>query len=241
MFDLMNLSEEMKHGKIISSGKNLVIMTPLARLCFCNLDEPTQYKGRGAFRYGVDLVFETDPSKPAAVDVKKVLFPAMFEFAKSLGIKPDEVKSARKNGIILGSKDLTIRIGERFTEEGEPYEGYSKSTVSMAANSTPKRQTPPWDGIPCVSPAGEANFDPSNLYSGCYGRAFINPYYSKKWNVLAIGLQSVQMVADGDNLGGGSMSGEAAASAFGAVPGAEVKSSFEKATEGGDFSSYLEE
>lgn len=240
--DLMNLNEELKNGKILASGKSLVIMTPLCRLDFADLAQPTQFQGEGAFRYGVDMIFETDPSKPAAVDVKKILIPALFDFAKANGVKPEKVSGERKNGYILGGDKLTVRIGQRISLDGEPYAGYDTSTISIHAGSRPKVQAPPWKGVPCVSPAGESDFDPANIYNGCYGRVIINPYKPKKWSMIAIGLQGVQMIADGEVLGGEG-AGAVAAGAFGAVEGAEVKSNFEKAVDpadSGDFSSFVE-
>lgn len=225
--DLMNLNEELKHGKIISSGKSLVIMTPLARLDFCELAEPSQFQDHGEFRYGVDVIFETDPTKPGAVDVKKILIPALFEFARNRGVKVSERKEPGKTGYVLGGDKLTIRVGQRISAGGEPYAGYETSSVYIHAASRPKIQTPPWKGIPCVSPAGEADFDPQNIYNGCYGRVIINPYKPKKWNMIAIGLQGVQMIADGEPFGGEG-AGKAAVGAFGAVEGASVASSFEK-------------
>lgn len=245
--DLMNLSDELKYGKVLQSGKALVIMTPLARLDFCELAAPSQFQGEGSFRYGVDMIFETDPSKPGAVDLKKILIPALFEFAKNKGVTPRQVNESTKRGYILGGDKLAIRIGQRINAAGEPYTGYETSSVSLHASSRPKVQSPPWKGVPCVSPAGEAGFDPSSVYNGCYGRVIINPYKPKKWTMIAIGLQGVQMIADGEPLGGEG-AGAALVGAFDAVEGASVRSSFEKAmtpaeaddpSVTGDFSAFV--
>lgn len=241
--DLMNLTDELKYGKILQSGgKSLVIMTPLARLDFCELAQPAQFQDTGPYRYGVDMIFETDPTKSGAIDLKKYLIPALFEFAKNLGINPRQVADSDRQGYILGGDKLAIRIGQRISAEGELYTGYERSSVSIHASSRPKIQSPPWKGVPCVSPAGEAGFDPSLIYNGCYGRVIINPYKPKKWNLVAIGLQGVQMIADGEPLGGEG-AGAAAVGAFGAVEGAEVKSSFENAMSDpsvdGDFSAFV--
>ena len=154
--DLMNLTDELKYGKILQSGKSLVVMTPLARLDFCELAQPTQFQGEGPYRYGLDLIFETDPSKPGAVDLKKYLIPALFEFAKNSGINPRQVADSDRQGYVLGGDKLAIRIGQRISAAGEPYTGYEKSSVSIHASSRPKIQSPPWKGVPCVSPAGES-------------------------------------------------------------------------------------
>jgi hypothetical protein len=240
--DLMNLTDELKYGKILQSGKSLVIMTPLARLDFCELVQPTQFQDTGPYRYGLDMIFERDPSKPAAVDVEKYLIPTLFEFAKNQGITPRKIVDGDRAGYILGGDKLAIRIGQRISAAGEPYAGYETSSVSIHASSRPKVQSPPWKGVPCVSPAGEAGFDPTAVYNGCYGRVIINPYKPKKWNIIAIGLQGVQMIADGEPLGGEG-AGAAAVNAFGAVEGAEVKSNFENAMNDpsvdGDFKEFV--
>lgn len=238
--DLMNLNDELKYGKVLDSGKNLVIVTPLARLDFCTLATPEQYKNTGAFRYGLDMIFETDPTKPAAVDPKKILIPALGGFAKEKKVAVQMIKTDLKNGYALGGDRITVHTGQRFSEAGEPYEGYEKSSVWLHCASTPKVQSPPWKGITCFSPANE-ELDPRTIYNGCYGRVIINPYKPKAWNIIAIGLKSVQMIADGDSLGGGE--GGVPAGAFGAVEGASVANAFEQSsqdpTDNGDFSSFM--
>lgn len=240
----MNLNDELKHGKILSKGKRVSLLTPLCRFDFCQLAEPKEFReGDGKFKFSVDMIFETDPSKPGAVDVKKFLIPALTKLAQENNITVQQITHA-KPGIAFGTSQghphVLVRIGERFTQAGEPYEGYEKSSLAISASTMPRIQAPPWKPVPCVSPSGEAGFPATEIYNGCWGRAIINPYKPKKWPMVTIGLQGVQMIADGDTLG----PGQSDLGALAGVEGAAVQTPLEKAVEtapveNGDFSSFL--
>lgn len=240
--DFMSLTDELKYGKVISTGKRVSLMTPLCRFDFVKLAEPEQYKGEGKFKFSIDMIFETDPSKPGAVDLKKLILPALAQLAKDTKVSVEQITSGRKQGLAFGTSQghphVVLRKGPRLTLEGEPYEGYEESSLFMSASDTPRVQSPPWKPVPCVSPAGEAGFPATEVYNGCWGRVIINPYKPKSWPMISIGLRGVQMIADGDPLG----PGQSNLDAFGGVEGASVESPLEKAVEpvgDGDFSSFL--
>lgn len=217
MIDLKNLSDELKYGKVLEEGKYLTLLTPLARLSFCDsLATPEQFKGEGKFRHSIDMIFEMKPGLDGSVDFKKLMLPAIIAHAKREGVDVQKVDG----GIALGKSQqhpyVAIHTGKRFSEEGTEYAGYTDSCVWVKASKTPKVQAPPWEPIPCVSPTGKPGFPSVEIYGGCWGRCIIQAYKPKGWPMMTFGLNKVQKIADGEAFGSGGLVGE-----MGGVEGAE--------------------
>lgn len=111
----------------------------------------------------------------------------------------EHVKNDPKSKEVWGSKFLSsmktpLRDGdeERDTEEHEEYKGH----YFINANTTMKPQV--------VDEDRDEILDPSEIYSGCYGRISMNMYaFKQKGGVgIAAGLNNVQKLADGEPLSG---------------------------------------
>lgn len=116
------------------------------------------------------------------------------------------IEAAKKQGIAdkWGGKlptglKLPLRDGDaERAEEAEEYEGM----FFLNANSNQK------PGI--IDNFRNEILDPTEVYSGCYGRASINffPYNSNGSKGVAVGLNNIQKITDGEPLGGARMSAE---------------------------------
>jgi len=116
------------------------------------------------------------------------------------------VEAARKEGIankwggkLPANLKLPLRDGDaERAEEAEEYEGM----FFVNANSNQK------PGI--IDNFRNEILDPTEVYSGCYGRASINffPYNSNGSKGVAVGLNNIQKLSDGEPLGGARASAE---------------------------------
>jgi len=175
-------------------------------LSFPALVAPEQYQNTGAFKFGIDHIFEVGAGKLAAVDFKAVMLPAIFEFAKSQDVAASQiVENGKTVGIALGKSQghpyKAIGIGGKVSQTGKAYDGYNDSSVWLKASNKPKIQTPPWTPIPCVSPTGKPGFPADKIYGGCYGRTVIQAYKPSNYSMIVFGLVQVQFLADGEAFG----------------------------------------
>lgn len=116
------------------------------------------------------------------------------------------IEAAKKDGIankwggkLPGNLKMPLRDGDvERAEEAEEYEGM----FFLNANSNTK------PGI--VDENLNEILDSTEVYSGCYGRASINffPYNSNGSKGIAVGLNNIQKLADGEPLGGTRASAE---------------------------------
>lgn len=168
------------------------IKTPLARLSFVNLLTPGK-KINGKTKkevddYNCNLLFPKDIDlsalKKAAVDC------AVSEWG-------DKAKQMIADGIIKspfldgdGKEALNKKTGDR-------YEGFAGTTfLRVGTQQRPK----------LVNKRVEPIVDKEELYSGCYAYAVINAFTwtnDQNGRGVSFGLSMVQVVKDGDRLGGG--------------------------------------
>jgi hypothetical protein len=204
--DLMTLQGEWKTGKVLNVGKSLTLLTPVARLSFPALVAPEQYQGTGAFKFGVDHIFETGSGNTACVDFKSVMLKAILDFAKAQEVPAQQLaENGKPVGIALGKSQghpyKAIGAGGRISQSGKAYDGYSDTSVWLKASSKPKVQSPPWTPIPCISPTRKRDFPADKIYGGCYGRSVIQAYRPASYNMIVFGLVQVQFLADGEAFG----------------------------------------
>jgi len=115
------------------------------------------------------------------------------------------VEAAKKDGIankwggkLPANLKLPLRDGAERSEEAEEYEGM----YFLNANSNQK------PGV--IDNFRNEILDSTEVYSGCYGRASINffAYNSNGSKGVAVGLNNIQKLSDGESLGGARQSAE---------------------------------
>lgn len=79
-------------------------------------------------------------------------------------------------------------------EEQEQYPGFGAGVIYFTI-STARRP-----GI--VGPDGMTPIDPAELYPGCYARASVNPFANRQWRSIAIGMNHLQKLGEGQRLDG---------------------------------------
>jgi len=189
--DLMNLTDELKFGKLLvdEETNKTIILTPLfrgswmTRLSMATNMEPGKPK-----RFTVGAIWNTDPNEPACVDLKPVVAPVLTALA------------ATKKWSLDNEKINPIKSGKRQRLDGSDIEGYEEKTLWATFSHYPKTVH---SMVPCYGADGSKR-DPSNMESGDYFRAKIDPYISKKHGKsISIWLVSVQWIAEGEKFGGG--------------------------------------
>lgn len=210
MVDIMKLEGLLSTGRIEDvSGKKATIITPVFRLRFPVLVEPTDYQDDGKYRYRVKMLFNGEkPDAPAFVDMRNVVGDALAKVAASNNV----------NLKARGGEANPFTRGVIEDKEGEPYDGFEEWTQSATASRHPGKGQAHTDSrfrVQCVSASGQPA-DPSMFYDGCYCRAMIDIYKNRK-NALSIGLKWIQFVADGPRLG----ANDNTEYSVPAVPGAE--------------------
>lgn len=159
-------------------------VTPVFRLSFPTLFKAESYEGSEP-KFGLSAVWTL--SKFTESDKKK--------WKAIMGALDAESKATFKKAW----KDLpaNVKTGVRDGAEKADFEGYGKGT--RFANITSKMRP----GVinlekDTISPE-EGNAD--EIYPGCYCRATVTVYsYNNKGKGVALGLQNVQKVADGERL-----------------------------------------
>ena len=160
------------------------VVTGKVRFSYCNIWEPKAVDG-GEPKYSVNLLIP----KSDTVTLGKIKA-AMKEAAENF---------RKKNGAAsLPASPITpLHDGDGTKpNSGEPYgpecKGHWVMTVSSSAKQKPI----------VVDAAGNAILDPSEVYSGCYGRASINFYgYNNRKKGIGVGLLAIQKLHDGEPFG----------------------------------------
>jgi hypothetical protein len=165
------------------------ITTGKVRFSFCNLFTPKAMEEGATPKYSVTLLIpKTD--KATLQKIKAASDEAKRVFSEKGGKKlPANLKTTIHDG------DGERENGESFGEECKGCHVITVSTlrapVIVNADKTPLTE-------------------PSELYSGCYGRAVINAYVYdyKGTRGLTFGLNGVMKLYDGEPLGGGVVTDE---------------------------------
>lgn len=222
--DLKNLQGVLRTGQRIEieGSDDCVIMTPVCRASFVQITEPKEFRG-GKPRYGINLIFERLPGAEGHVDVTAVLVPQIIATAQAAGLP---IMQTDKD-IRFGAKESkTINLGARIKQEtGEPFEGYSPSSLWIAAY----RQAD--SGPPECVDEGNRPIAPSVIKSGDWVRVVINPYKPKDWSMLSVGFSTIQRVAQGP-----AFAGDSVPNPFAPIPGAPTGAGSAVPGAGVDFS-----
>jgi hypothetical protein len=165
------------------------VITGKVRFSYAHVHEPKAIQEGQKEKYSVSILIPK--SDKATIDkINKAV-----EAAKQEG-------KGKWNGKIPAVLKLPLRDGDAERPDDEAYEG----CMFLNANSVNK------PGI--VGPDREEIMSNEEFYSGCFGRASINFYaYNQSGNKgIAVGLNNLQKLEDGDRLSGG---GSTAAEDFG--------------------------
>lgn len=175
--------------------------TTLARLSFVQLFEPQKFKG-GA-----------DPNSKARYGLQ-VLLPPGDTFAILDKALRDVIKAANGGDKVLVAKapvgdKITIQtasgtkkqIAWPLIDQGsKSFDGYTEGALCFGAYASEGARPPMvLDTKGIALPKERA----AEVYSGCYGLVTVNPYWSKGWDRLCIGLTAVQKIIDGEAFGAG--------------------------------------
>ena len=160
------------------------VITGKVRFSFVNVFEPKKNEDGTDGKYGVTLLIPKSDTATLG-KIKDAIAEARENFCK------------RNGATALPQKPVhTLHDGDGVKDNGEPYGEECKGHYVIAVQSKQK---------PIIVDSFRNHItDPSEVYSGCYGRAAINFYgYSRNGKKgISAGLQSIQKLHDGDALGG---------------------------------------
>ena len=163
------------------------VITGKVRFCYVNVFEPTAINEGDTPKYNVCILIPKDD----AATIAKIN--AAIEAAKEAG----KAKIADKNGRIPANLKLPMRDGDIEHSDDPAFE----NMYFINANSLRKPSIVDRDINPIMSK--------DEFYSGCYGRASINLYaFNVSSKGIAVGLNNLQKLEDGEMLAGGSTAEE---------------------------------
>ncbi len=158
------------------------VITDKCRLSYAHIWEPSKMDENSPAKYSACIVIRKDDTKTLQ-KIQKAIDAAVQDGIKSKwkGKKPANLK-------------LPLRDGDEERPDDEAFQGCY--FLNANANRRP--------GV--VDLALNDILDQEEVYSGCYCRFSINFYpFSKSGNNgVAVGLNNIQKVADGERLAGGS-------------------------------------
>jgi hypothetical protein len=164
------------------------IVTGKVRLSYVNVFKPKQ-DGVGAGKFSITLLIpKSDMATKALID--NAIAECRAASAPTFG------------GKIPPQLQMPIHDGDGLRQSGEPFGEECRGHWVMSASSLNQ------PGV--VDAAVQPILNPSELYSGCYGRVSIRFYaYNKNGNRgIACGLGNVQKLADGEPLAAGMTTAE---------------------------------
>lgn len=163
------------------------VITGLVRFSYCHVFKPQAMNEGDEPKYSVSILIP----KSDTATIEKIN--KAIEAAKAAGIA-----KLGKNGKIPANIKLPLRDGDTEREDDETYAGHyflSASSFRMPGIVDKDRQ---------------AILDEDEFYSGCYGRASLNFYaFAASGNKgIAVGLNNLQKLKDGERLAGGASAEE---------------------------------
>lgn len=179
------------------------LRSTVARLSYAALFEPKAYQGGEAKpgdknepRYGVTLLL---PKGDTAAELVKALHGVIRQqFGETCTISAPSggAKPTVRVDYTEGGKAARANLNWPLVDQGEVLsDGYQAGSLYVAAYS--------YDKPAVVDAKRQPITDKQAVYSGCFAFATIRPYWAKGYKRLAIGLQGVQFLADGERFGGG--------------------------------------
>lgn len=129
-------------------------------------------------------------------------------------------KLGKWNGVVPPIVPNPVHDGDGVKQDGTPFGAECKGCWVMTASSPSDRP------IEVVDRNMQRIIDATQVYSGCYANVCVNfyayAYQGKKG--IGVGLGPIQKVADGESLGGSTLSADSCFSALGEAPGAGFSS-----------------
>lgn len=161
-----------------NTNESTKVITGKVRFSYANVFEPKSINGSEE-KYSVSILIDKNDTKTIS-DIEKAI-----ELAKQAGV-------SKFGGKIPAKLKLPLRDGDEEKEDDENYKG--KYFVNANAKIKP--------GL--VDSRGRAIIDPTEFYSGCYGRASVTFYaFNSNGNKgIACGLNNIMKTEDGEPLGG---------------------------------------
>ena len=161
-------------------AKAVKVVTGKVRFSYAHVFEPQAAQEGGVPKYSVSIIISKNDKD------------TIDRINKAIEQVKEENKSVWGGTIPKGLKG-GLRDGD--AEKDDP--AYANSYF-INANSVNKPGVVDADLNPII--------DPSEFYSGCYGRASVTfyPYNAKGSKGIACGLNNIQKTEDGEQLGGGS-------------------------------------
>lgn len=157
------------------------VVTSKVRFCYCNVFKARAMNEGDTPKYSVSILIPKENTKLIG-RIEEAFKAALAQGKEKFGAK-FKAKSPLKDGDIDRPDDPN-------------YEGM----MFLNANSSRKPTI--------VDSEMEEIIDPDGFYSGCYGRASVNlyPFQIPTNKGVAVGLNNLQFLEDGEHLGGGASS-----------------------------------
>lgn len=179
-----------------------VLITPVVRASYVNLAKAKASMGSKDEKFSLNLIFEPEDAAAVYAEILKVAKAQFGDQAEAL-FASGGLSQPLKDGSKPNKKTLVVdptTVGKWVI------------SAKAAADKQPV----------CVASDGVTALNPAGIYSGCYVRAQISIYtFSMPENQgVAVGVNYVQFVKDGEKLGGGAPTLNEAKSIFGVAPGA---------------------
>lgn len=164
------------------------VTTKKVRLSYAHLFTPVKAEGSDIAKYSVSVLIDKDDS------VTLARINSAIEAAKEAG------KNSKWGGKIPAKLKTPLRDGDEDRPDDPNYAG--KYFFNCSSQRKPGIVDTDYMDI----------LDPEEVYSGCYAKVNVNfyPYDTAGNRGIAVGLNHVMKVADGERLGGSSISVEAA-------------------------------
>lgn len=159
------------------------VVTGKVRFSFCNIFEPKAPNGGGDPKYSVTLLIPKSDTATVG-KIRAAQAEARENFCKRNG-----------TSALPQKPNQTMHDGDGVRDSGDPYGPECKGMYVITVSSKQK---------PVIVDAFRNEItDPSEVYSGCYGRASINFYgYSSNGKKgISAGLLSIQKLHDGEPFG----------------------------------------
>lgn len=161
------------------------VVTGKVRFSYAHVFEPTAMSEDEPKKYSTAILI---PKKDKATVAK---------IEAAIKVACEEGKNKKFGGKVPGNLKLPLRDGDEEKPDDEVYAGH----WFLNASSTRR------PGV--VDADRNEIIDKDEFYSGCYGRASINFYaFAGKAKGIAVGLNGVQKLEDGDSLAGGIFNAE---------------------------------
>lgn len=156
------------------------VITGKVRLSYVNIFTPKRFNDGGVDKYSCSVLIPKTDTK------------TMAKIKDAINAEIQDGIASKWGGKKPANLHLPVRDGDAERPDDEAYKGM------WFFNATSKNKP----GI--VDAQRQAILDPEEIYSGCWGRVSVNfyPYNNNGNRGVAVGLNNVQKLSDGERLGG---------------------------------------